>query len=69
MQLARILMDNSHITTLALSGKNMGDAAAVALAAAIASMPSIVGVDMGSNGLGEVGGMALAHALRTSKSK
>lgn len=57
-------MNNRQVTELGLSGNAIGNAGCIALSKALALMPCIAGVDLGSNDITEEGGLALAEAVR-----
>ena len=54
---------------LHLGGNGLGDAGAVAIAQALATMTAIQVVDLGSNDIGELGGKALAGAAGLCRSR
>ncbi len=64
IHMGAILMNNCQVTELGLSGNAFGNSGSIALSKALASMPCISSVDLGSNDITEEGGLALAEAIR-----
>lgn len=68
VHLSAILSGNNIVTSLGLPNNAFGDAGVAALAKAMASMPNLGGVDLGTNDITEEGALALADAIRSCKS-
>ncbi len=65
VHLGAILTNNCQVTELGLSGNAFGNPGCVALSKALATMPFIASVDLGSNDITEEGGLALAEAVNS----